>query len=760
MPDAQKKGDSQLVYEGNEQIIVVDANSWSYSPSIENSPLVMGYSIDKLVETPGATRIVFTQRKNFSYDAHQVSILSEIARLYNYFVKTKKILNLDQLGFREEYAAFFVQKRGTLQYLIYTLLRTDPLGCYVEIKRLMREERIFITKEIDTSLLETRNTYLAILQSLLSLLEQTKMVSLARTDLEGYELGDRTLYKNIFHPLVSPDFVYTRLRSSPPLDGEQIDVYSAGDAEISIYKTPGDIKLLYHIYPLEFKLTEDEYALLDLARRVLSENTPREEEFLQPERLRITFFNIGKDLLEELAENQGISLSYERIEILATVLVRYTIGFGILESILADDKIQDVVANSPIGTTPLFVVHQEYGECTTNILPSRDDGEGWATKFRLLSGRPLDEANPVLDAELILPGARSRASIITTPLSPSGLAYAFRRQRDMPWTLPLFMQNKMLDSLSAGLISFLIDGARTILVAGTRSSGKTSLLSSFIIEIMRKYRIITIEDTLELPVDYLRTLGYNIQHLKVRSALTTGGIELSADEGIRTSLRLGDSSLIVGEVRSVEARALYEAMRIGALANVVAGTIHGSSPYNVYDRVVNDLGVPKTSFKATDVIFVANPVKSADGLKSTKRLLQITEVRKHWEEDPQAEGGFVDLMTYDIKKDTLVPTDDLLNGESEVLKAIGGSVREWVGNWDAIWENILLRAKIKQHLLDTATKTGIPELLEASFIVHSNDQFHRISEQVKTEVGALDSTLIFRDWNTWLHREAKRFKCK
>jgi len=30
--------------------------------------------------------------------------------------------------------------------------------------------------------------------------------------------------------------------------------------------------------------------------------------------------------------------------------------------------------------------------------------------------------------------------------------------------------------------------------------------------------------------------------------------------------------------------------------------------------VVNDIGVPKTSFKATDVIVVANPIKSVDGI--------------------------------------------------------------------------------------------------------------------------------------------------
>jgi len=37
---------------------------------------------------------------------------------------------------------------------------------------------------------------------------------------------------------------------------------------------------------------------------------------------------------------------------------------------------------------------------------------------------------------------------------------------------------------------------------------------------MRKYRIITVEDTLELPVDRLREMGYNILSMKVQSVIT------------------------------------------------------------------------------------------------------------------------------------------------------------------------------------------------------------------------------------------------
>ncbi|RLJ00816.1 MAG: hypothetical protein DRP08_06240 [Candidatus Aenigmatarchaeota archaeon] len=289
-------------------------------------------------------------------------------------------------------------------------------------------------------------------------------------------------------------------------------------------------------------------------------------------------------------------------------------------------------------------------------------------------------------------------------------------------------------------------------MAGTRGAGKTSLLQSLMVEIMRRYRIITVEDTLELPVRHFMKAGYNIQPLKVRSPIIPVESELSAQAGIRTSLRLGDSALIVGEVRSKEALALYEAMRVGALANVVAGTIHGDSPYGVYDRVVNDLGVPKTSFKATDIILIANPIKSADGLHKLRRLVGITEVRKHWENDPVREKGFVDLMKYDAKKDELVPTSVLLDGESEIINSIASRVSDWVGNFDAVWENIELRARTKKRLVDVSEATGKKEFLEADFVMLANDMLHLIEEEVRNEIG-MDPLEVFSRWDKWLRTQ-------
>ncbi|MDO8555957.1 MAG: type II/IV secretion system ATPase subunit [Nanoarchaeota archaeon] len=750
MPPGEKRSDYSLTKEGTEDILKIDANGWQHIPAIEDDEQAMGRVVELLSQVPSVYRIIINQRRNYSYGPEQTSYLLEIAAIYNYLIKAKRILSYG--GTTETSAAYFSEKNPYLQYMILQLLPRDPFGCYVEAKRLHREEQLLLQRETEATLKEARMQYLQLLTEIVKILEKTKLVTLTKNDLEGYHIGDRSLYRTLFRPLITPDFMFTRIMAQPPIDAEEVDAYSVQDNEVTIFRKRDEVAKLYHLNPPEFQLNEDKYELLQQARNVLAEYRPKEKEFLEPEKIRRTFFNIGRDLIQELAQNKNFDLSYEELDQLAHILVRYTVGFGLIEALLQDERIQDITINAPIGKNPIYIVHQDYDECYTNILPSREDGESWATKFRLLSGRALDEANPVLDTELSIPGARARAAILSNPLSPSGLAFALRRQRDNPWTLPLFIQRGMLTPLAAGLMSFLIDGGRSLLVAGTRSAGKTSFLTSLLVEIMRKTRIITVEDTLEIPVSAFSDLGYNIQNMKVRSALTSITSELAADEGVRTSLRLGDSALIVGEIRSKEALALYEAMRIGALANVVAGTIHGADPYSVFDRVVNDLGVPRTSFKATDIIAVVNPIKSADGLKKSKRVVQITEVRKQWEQDPVTEGGFMDLMKYNASTDTIEPTQDLLNGDSDIIKSIASNVKEWAGNWDAIWDNILLRAQIKKTLVDFATISKQPRLLEAEFVVTSNDVFHRICDNIQSEVGSLDSKRIFIEWESWIKK--------
>ncbi len=741
---------SDIVRESGENVMYINYLGANYVPDLANYFDVMARTIDLLMEDSNISRIVYVQQRNYSHNFEQVNMLIEVAQLYDFFTKQEKIISVEVL---EKLGYFYEEAYSFLNYIINEVLKGDPIRAYRELKGALFEQRALSEKGYDNL------NYLRLLEKIISSFERLILIQKAKELFNNFKTGNREIYSEFFRPDIMPNFTFTRMIASLPKDAEIIKEYEiAKDYDksvVTIFKEPNKTKLYYHLIPPEYNLSEDFHMLLNLARNVLIEHKPTQEEFNDSERTRGVFLNVSKDLLRDLANNKGINLSYDDLNLLSNILVRHTIGFGVLEVLLEDESLQDLMINAPVSLTPVFVRHNDYGECVTNLIPSKEDADSWATKFRMSSGRALDEANPILDTNLELPNSSSRVAIIQQPLSNGGLAYTLRRHRNKPWTLPLFMKTNMINGLGAGLLSFIIDGARTLLVAGTRSSGKTSLLGSLLLEIMPNLRIITIEDTLELPVGEMRKLDYDILSMKVRSSLGGESNEVDASEGIRASLRLGDSSLIVGEIRSEEAKSLYEAMRVGALANVVAGTIHGGSPYSVFDRVVNDLQVPITSFKATDLIIVCNPVKSVDGLSSYRRVLSISEVRKHWEKDPLSEGGFVDLMKYDVYEDKLKPTDDLINGDSEILKEIAANVKGWAGNWDAVWDNIILRQKIKEELVNVATKLNNFDLLEAEFVVKSNNAFHQISNQISSEFGLPKSEEVFSKWKKWLEKEIK-----
>lgn len=741
--------------EGEDKNLIIDYTNKHFNPLIEDNELTMREVMSILLKVGAVTTITLMEEINYVYSYDQVRLLNELRNLYIKLTKEYEIFKPQRTG-----SAYDDKVSNESLLLIKNIILRkyleDPVGAYLTALRSLRLKKVEL-QEMKGEEAEAYKVLVNKLELIVKEFETTQLFKLVKKYLPGYKVGDRTVYRTVFKPQIKPNFMYTRLMTQPPSKAREVDLYRVSeDVEVTIYETSDQTKLLYYVTPPEFKLSDDEYAIMTEARSIIAKHKPTKEEFVNPQKMREIFFNIARDLIEQIAGQRGVELKYDRVNKLAEILVRLTIGFGLVEVLLFDKMVEDIYINPPIGSTPILLTHNQYGEMVTNIVPNVHDVRAWASRFRLLSGRPLDEAHPVLDTELELPHASARVAIVQPPLSPQGFGFAFRQHRPKPWTLPLFIKYKMISSMAAGLLWFLVDGARTMLVAGTRGSGKSSLLSSLVTEIMRKYRIITVEDTKELPVNYWQRIGYDVLSIKVRSAISGEENELSAAQGVRTTLRLGDSALIVGEVRGEETLALYEAMRVGALANVVAGTIHGDSPYGVFDRVVNDLGVPRTSFKATDIIMIANKIKSPDGLREYRRLLSVTEVRKDWENDPLAEGAFLDLMRYNPKKDLIEPTRELVEGESEVIKGIAGKVKEWAGDWDAVWSEIETRARVKNLLVEYSERSGDPGLLEADFVANANDAYHKIVQKMVDEVGGVDHKTVLSQYELWLKAKVKQ----
>ncbi len=738
------KKDYKIAREEGEIVLTYNVPLTVLYPNVEDSEEMFEKIINAIIEVGNVTALTIVSDRNYVYVREAVDLLNDIADAY------KEIVQSD-LGapFDEQVQRDYPSEVSIFNYILLDRLRRDPVGAYVFGVRAAREMRVKAKAENSAVF----NEFLDKFDKLMIRIGSLEIVKKSTAYILGYKIGDRAPYKALFKPLIRPNFTYTRIMSEPPISAVEVETYKINDAdgtEVTIYRVPGLSQYLYHLSPPELLLSVDEYNILDQIRTSLMDYRPQEAEFTDPVRMRQIFHNIGRDLVDEINTKNRYGLKLKDKEKLANILVRLTVGFGMTEVILSDAKVEDVYINSPISMSPVFVKHSKYGECSTNIIPNAKEVDAWASRFRLMSGRPLDEGHPVLDTELVTDLFRARVAIAQRPLSPGGLSIAFRRHRESPWTLPLFVDNKMISPFAAGLLWFCVEGARTILISGTRGAGKTSFLTSLMLLLMKKYRIITVEDTLELPIDSFIDLGYDILPLKVQSAIIGEKSEMSAEEGIRTTLRLGDSSLIVGEVRSTEAKALYEAMRVGALSNVVMGTIHGDNPYGVFDRVVNDLGVPRTSFKATDLVVSVNKIKTMDRLTERRRVLNITEVRKEWTEDPKYENGFVDLVSYDINSDALVPTNDLLEGNSYIVKEIASNVQGWAGNWDAVLDNIQARADILAMVADYSRKTENPMMLEAKSTSSVIDAYYDIANNLTQKHGFAERSSIVKAFDVWL----------
>ncbi len=489
-------------YDEEARRLRIDCVGCVYGASIEDYDVCMSMVMDKLLTFKNVNSVVLAKEREYEYSGEQIVMLREIAGIIEDVVR-EKLISYSKMK-PEVCGKCYADFSQRMQYIVINLLRRDPIGAYVELLREGRGLKIRMHRR--TRCYSCYKHYMDnILLPLQEKFEGTRIIKFAKPHLSGYHVGSRELYRQLFTPSVRPNFMLTRYMITPPEKGKVVDRYKVGETQVEIYRLPDSTSYFYHVIPPEFDLSEEKYAVLDAARRYMATHRPKTAEFVRSEKVRNVFYNIGRDMIREIADKMGVYLSSKDLEGLSNILTRYTAGLGVLEIILADEKIQDVYINSPIESQPVLVYHSDFEECKTNLIPTREDAESWATRLRIHSGRPLDEANPVLDTDIGVPGGKARFAVITRNLSPQGFGFAIRRHRDKPWTLPLFIKAKMISPLGAGLLSFMIDGSVSMLVAGGRGSGKTSVLGSLMLEILPKTRIVTIEDTLELPVDQHRT---------------------------------------------------------------------------------------------------------------------------------------------------------------------------------------------------------------------------------------------------------------
>lgn len=385
----------------------------------------------------------------------------------------------------------------------------------------------------------------------------------------------------------------------------------------------------------EYNLLPSEYTNSDAVNSIIEESIAALRESFREnggrtDRQFVTA--LARSIVAERADGLMISLGRDaerldaEFERICDIVYRYSVGLGVFDILLADPKLEDIYIDAPCDRNRIHVTMSGIGRtnshvrCRTNLVVDRREVNNLVNVLKRESGLPFCESNPVLETDMRQQAAR--ATVVGYPMSPNGDAVAIRKHSAHPWTLTRLISNGTIDAPTAGLLSFLVQNRATFLVCGARGAGKSSMLSALMFEFPVSQRILTIEDTIELPGERMREMGYKVQSMLVDDRMDGNSLSRS-NEALRVSLRLGESAIILGEVRGEEARTLYQSMRTGRAGSAIMGTIHGDSAKTVFERVVHDMNISPEAFMATDVLVTIGTFRERSTGAQARRVKEV-----------------------------------------------------------------------------------------------------------------------------------------
>lgn len=284
---------------------------------------------------------------------------------------------------------------------------------------------------------------------------------------------------------------------------------------------------------------------------------------------------------------------------------------SVLEQWLADPLVREIMVNAGRD----IWVERENGVEHVGTM-SATELSRIIERILLPIGRRVDQASPIVDARL--PDG-SRACIVIPPVAVDGPCLSIRRfhVRDLP--LGAFGNEELV-----GLLSDIVRQRCNILVTGSASSGKTTLLNALCAHVAPGERVITVEDIAELRLQTRHVLRF-----EARPATYEGSLEVTLAALLRSALRMRPDRFVLGEVRGDEAIDMLTAMNTGHHGSLA--TCHANSPDDALRRIESMVlqGAPQWPLEAVRehlqaaVDVIVHVERSPNG---RRRVREVSEV--------------------------------------------------------------------------------------------------------------------------------------
>ena len=283
---------------------------------------------------------------------------------------------------------------------------------------------------------------------------------------------------------------------------------------------------------------------------------------------------ISKDVIDsEIDEiTYGYSLTNSQRMYLYNLIDGEVNGYGPITELLNEDNITEIMVNSPseIYIEIDGILRQDKSISFINnehIIRTIE-------KIIEPSGKSIDVNNPMVDARL---ANGSRINAVIPPLSKNPLITIRKFQKNLD-DIDTLIGNGSLTPYMARFLEACIKAKLNIIISGSASSGKTTLLNILSNFIPEDERIITIEDVMELNLKQKHVVS-----LETKNANYDGIGEVTVRDLVRNSLRMRPDRIIIGEVRGAEAFDLLQAMNTGHEGSLT--TLHANGCKDALNRL-------------------------------------------------------------------------------------------------------------------------------------------------------------------------------
>jgi pilus assembly protein CpaF len=286
--------------------------------------------------------------------------------------------------------------------------------------------------------------------------------------------------------------------------------------------------------------------------------------------------------------------------------------------LMKDPTVTEILINGP---NEVFVERGGKLQKTDAKFADEDTLRAAVVSIAGFVSRRITDEEPRLDARL---PSGSRIAAVLYPISRTGTTVSIRKFTQTSITFKDYIQLGAITADGAQFLDVCMFLGKNILVSGGTGSGKTTLLSLMCSRIPKGQRIIVIEDSSELTINYEHVVRF-----ETRMANQQGKGEVSMKDLLKSSLRLRPDRIIVGEVRSAEAMELINAMNTGHKGCL--GTVHANSPEDAIVRLealaqggdgkISEKALKSQVASAVDLIIQVS--RFSDG---SRRIAAISEI--------------------------------------------------------------------------------------------------------------------------------------